>query len=142
MAERRRGHREGSIYYMPERDRWVVEISISTGKRKKFYCKTKQEAIKKKNEVLRELEGGTLARGPQRKLKDYLEDWIENVHKDNIRISMGIHPKVIQEMLGHSNISITLGIYGHLFPSMQQDVVEKWQDVFGEKREDKKGESG
>lgn len=52
-----------------------------------------------------------------------------------ILISMGIHPKVIQELLGHSDISITLGIYGHLFPSMQQDVVEKWQDVFGEKDE-------
>ena len=36
---------------------------------------------------LRELEQGTLATGPQQKLKDYLEDWIENVHKDELRIS-------------------------------------------------------
>jgi integrase len=49
-----------------------------------------------------------------------------------ILISMGINPKVIQELLGHSDISITLGIYGHLFPSMQQDVVDKWQGVFGD----------
>jgi integrase len=47
-----------------------------------------------------------------------------------ILISMGINPKVIQELLGHSDISITLGIYGCLFPSMQQDVVDKWQGVF------------
>jgi len=52
------------------------------------------------------------------------------------------HPKVIQELLGHSNVSITLGIYGHLFPSMQQDVVEKWQDVFGEKDEDGEEDGG
>ena len=51
---------------------------------KKFYCKTKPEAVKKKNEVLRELEKGTLANGPQRKLKDFLQDWLENVHKNNI----------------------------------------------------------
>lgn len=49
-----------------------------------------------------------------------------------ILISMGINPKVIQELLGHSDISITPGIYGHLFPSMQKDVVDKWESVFGE----------
>lgn len=87
MADKRRGHNEGSIYYVPERDKWVVEISVAPGQRKKFYCKTKQEAVRKKSEVLRELEKGTLANGPQRKLKDYLEDWLENVHRDNIRIS-------------------------------------------------------
>ena len=59
-----------------------------------------------------------------------------------ILLSMGMHPKVIQELLGHSDISITLGIYGHLFPSMQQDVVEKWQDVFGEKPEKQKKKRG
>jgi integrase len=82
-----RGHNEGSIFYWKARDRWVAEISTELGKRKKFYFKTKQEAIKKKNEALRELEQGTLVTGPQQKLKDYLEDWIENVHKDELRIS-------------------------------------------------------
>jgi len=46
-------------------------------------------------------------------------------------ISMGVNVKVVQELLGHSDISITLGTYGHLLPSMQQEVVEKWDDVFG-----------
>ena len=82
-----RGHNEGSVYYWKERDRWVAEISMGPGKRKKIYCKTKQEALSKKNEGMRELKQGTLATGPQRKLKDYLEDWIENVHKDKLRIS-------------------------------------------------------
>src|SRR5947209_343086 len=87
VDKKRRGHNEGSVYYVPERDRWVAEISMGPGKRKKFYCKTKQEALKKKNDALRELEQGTLATGPQQKLKDYLEDWIENVHGDGLRIS-------------------------------------------------------
>jgi integrase len=88
MAEKKqRGHNEGSVYYVESRGRWVAEISISPGKRKKFYCKTKQEAIRKKNEALRELERGTLATGPQQKIKDYIEHWLEEVHKPKIRIS-------------------------------------------------------
>src|SRR6266566_7824897 len=82
-----RGHNEGSVFYWKKRDRWVAEISMGPDKRKRFYFKTKQEAVKKKNEALRELEQGTLATGPQRKLKDYLEDWIENVHRDKLRVS-------------------------------------------------------
>ncbi len=89
MAEKKsqRGHNEGSVYYWKERDRWVAEISLGPGKRKKFLFKSKAEALKRKNDALYELEQGTLATGPQRKLGDYLEDWIENVYKDNIRIS-------------------------------------------------------
>ena len=48
-----------------------------------------------------------------------------------ILLSMGVNIKVVQELLGHSNISITLGTYAHLLPSMQQEVVEKWDDEFG-----------
>jgi len=52
---------------------------------------------------------------------------------------MGVNIKVIQELLGHSDIAITLRVYGHLLPSMQQEVVDKWDDVFRgeeEKRRD------
>lgn len=83
----RRGHHEGCVYYEPERDRWVAEITIETGQRKKYRTKTKQEAIRKKNEILRELEQGVLATGPQRKLGPYLEDWLENVHKSTLKVS-------------------------------------------------------
>ncbi len=55
-----------------------------------------------------------------------------------ILLCMGVNVKVIQELLGHSDISITLGVYGHLLPSMQQAVVDTWDDVFGVK--DKEGE--
>jgi integrase len=97
---KRRGHNEGSVYYEESRDRWVAAVSIGPGQRKKFYFKTKQEALKKKNEALRELEQGTLATGPRRKLQDYLEDWIENVHKDKLRISTYVkYKKLIKYIL-------------------------------------------
>jgi integrase len=46
-------------------------------------------------------------------------------------MAMGVHVKVIQELLGHSNIALTLNIYGHALPSMQAEASEKWDDLFG-----------
>ncbi|HEU4785262.1 MAG TPA: hypothetical protein VFS83_18130 [Ktedonobacterales bacterium] len=40
------------------------------------------------------------------------------------RVSCGIVEKVVSEMLGHSNIGITLDIYSHVLPGMQQDAVD------------------
>jgi integrase len=106
MAEKkRRGHNEGSVYYVAARKRWVAEISLGPGKRKRYSFKSKQEALKKKNEALRELEQGTLATGPQQKLEDYLENWIENVHKELVRLSTYVKYKkllkYIKADLGH-----------------------------------------
>jgi integrase len=36
----------------------------------------------------------------------------------------GIHPKIVQEALGHSTITITLDTYSHVLPSMQDRAVE------------------
>jgi integrase len=36
----------------------------------------------------------------------------------------GVHVKVVSEMLGHANISITLSVYGHVMPDMQQAAVD------------------
>ena len=82
----RRGHNEGSVFYDKDKDRWVAFVSIAPGKYKKFRFKNKQDAIRKKNEMLRDLEKGTLAKGPQRKLGEYLLDWLENVHKSKLRV--------------------------------------------------------
>ncbi len=40
-------------------------------------------------------------------------------------LSMGVPHKVVQELLGHSNISITMDVYTHVLPSMQKDAMEK-----------------
>ena len=46
-------------------------------------------------------------------------------------LSMGINAKVVQEILGHSNISMTMDIYSHVLPSMHKDAMDKWDDEFG-----------
>jgi integrase len=46
-----------------------------------------------------------------------------------ILLGKGAHPKLVQELLGHSSIDITMDIYSHVIPSMQHDLMEKW-DTF------------
>jgi integrase len=41
----------------------------------------------------------------------------------------GIHPKVVQRQLGHSNISITLDIYSHVLPNLEEEAAEKLNDL-------------
>ena len=40
-------------------------------------------------------------------------------------LSVGVHPKVVQEILGHSQISMTMDIYSHVLPTMQQEAIGK-----------------
>jgi integrase len=40
-------------------------------------------------------------------------------------LGMGVPAKVVQELLGHSTISITMDVYSHVLPSMQRDAMEK-----------------
>ncbi len=46
-------------------------------------------------------------------------------------LSNGTHPKIVQEMLGHANISMTLATYSHSLPNMQVEAVDKVEnDLF------------
>ena len=45
----------------------------------------------------------------------------------SLRLAQGDHPKVVQEMLGHARISITLDLYSHLMPSLQADSAERFE---------------
>lgn len=41
-----------------------------------------------------------------------------------LALSAGIHPKVVQERLGHSTISVTLGVYSHVTAGMGRQAAE------------------
>ncbi len=47
-----------------------------------------------------------------------------------ILLVAGVHPKVVQERMGHSSIAMTMDIYSHVLPSMQQEVADKIDDMF------------
>jgi integrase len=47
-------------------------------------------------------------------------------------LTMEVHPKVVQELLGHSQIRMTLDTYSHVLPSMQQEAMKKLESIFGD----------
>src|SRR5437870_7620468 len=86
MAKRRlRGHGEGTVYQRKD-GRWVAEITLEDHSRKQFYGKSKKEAQEKLRLAINQQKQGTLITGPQQTMKDYLEYWLEEVHKPTIRI--------------------------------------------------------
>src|SRR5258708_40341006 len=48
-----------------------------------------------------------------------------------ILLAMKVPVKVIQELLGHSSITTTLNVYGHVLPSMQEEAMDKMEHLFG-----------
>ena len=47
-------------------------------------------------------------------------------------LASGVHPKVVQERLGHSTIAVTMDIYSHVTPGMQSEAVAKLDLAFGD----------
>lgn len=47
-----------------------------------------------------------------------------------LMLTAGIHPKVVQETLGHSNITLTLGTYSHVLPSLQSEAADRLDEAF------------
>ena len=59
-----------------------------------------------------------------------------------ILLAMKVHPKGVQEILEHSQITTTMDIYSHAMPSIQDDATQQWDDEFGKsvkKRSDMRG---
>lgn len=42
-----------------------------------------------------------------------------------LMLTAGVHPKVVQERLGHASVSITLDLYSHSVPSLQVEAASK-----------------
>ncbi len=43
---------------------------------------------------------------------------------------MNVSPKMVQEILGHSDIEMTLGIYSHVLPGIHEEAMEKMDQLF------------
>lgn len=46
-------------------------------------------------------------------------------------IAQGVHPRVVMEILGHSQIGITMDTYGHVLPETQRDAVDGITELLG-----------
>ena len=45
-------------------------------------------------------------------------------------LEQGVHPKVVQERLGHSTISVTMDTYSHVMPTLQREAADELDRIF------------
>ena len=43
----------------------------------------------------------------------------------SLMLMAGVHPKIVSEMLGHSTVAITLDIYSHVTPGLQEAAAKR-----------------
>lgn len=46
-----------------------------------------------------------------------------------LMLKQGIHPRVVQERLGHASIAITLDVYPHVTPRLQEAAARRFDDL-------------
>jgi integrase len=47
-------------------------------------------------------------------------------------LSRGVSPRMVMDILGHSQIAVTMNTYGHVIPAMQQEAAEHMDAAFGD----------
>ena len=47
----------------------------------------------------------------------------------SLMLKQGVHPKIVQERLGHSSIQVTLDTYSHVAPELQQSAAEYFDSI-------------
>ena len=53
----------------------------------------------------------------------------------SLMLKQGIHPKVVQERLGHSSIQMTIDTYSHVAPGIQEAAANRFDEVLNHKPE-------
>ena len=48
-----------------------------------------------------------------------------------LMLELGVHPKVVQERLGHSDITTTMNVYSHVTPTMQRAAIDRLSQHVG-----------
>ena len=48
-----------------------------------------------------------------------------------LHLAAGTNPKVVQDILGHSTINLTLGTYSHVLPAIQDEAAERFAKLMG-----------
>jgi integrase len=49
----------------------------------------------------------------------------------SLLLAQGVHPRVVMETLGHSQISLTMDTYSHVIPALQRDAADRMDAVLG-----------
>ena len=55
-------------------------------------------------------------------------------HADNVRLRRrSQRPRVVMEILGHSQIALTMSTYTHVVPDLRKDAAARLESLFGER---------
>jgi Phage integrase family len=57
---------------------------------------------------------------------------LRHAHATLLLCQGGVHPKVVSERLGHATVGITLDIYSHVIPGMQEEAARAFDELFPE----------
>lgn len=49
----------------------------------------------------------------------------------SLLLAQGVHPRVVMEILGHSQISLTLDTYSHVLPALEREAADKMNAALG-----------
>ena len=52
----------------------------------------------------------------------------------SLLLAQGVHPRVVMETLGHSQISLTTNLYSHVTPALQREAAGKMNALFDTRR--------
>jgi integrase len=44
-------------------------------------------------------------------------------------LAEGVHPRVVMDTLGHSQIALTMNTYSHVIPALQRDAADRMDDI-------------
>ena len=47
----------------------------------------------------------------------------------SLLIAQGVHPRIVMETLGHSQIGLTRNTYGHVLPALQREAALKMEEI-------------
>lgn len=61
---------------------------------------------------------------------------------ETLLLSLGVHPKVVQELLGYTQISMTMDIYSYVLPGMQEDAINRLDDALSKQEDDREEDEG
>ncbi|MCC6192820.1 MAG: site-specific integrase [Anaerolineales bacterium] len=82
---RKRAHGEGSVSYRKDRDRWIAQFSLPTGKRKVHYARSQREARLWLEEQKRLAHAGMIVVNDQVTVGEFLKRWFDEVARHTLR---------------------------------------------------------
>ncbi|MGH7723070.1 MAG: tyrosine-type recombinase/integrase, partial [Candidatus Dormibacteria bacterium] len=79
MANKRRGRHEGSIGFYD--GRWIAQVTVETGQRRRFYGRTRAEANDKLQAALGALRSGLPVPTDRVTVAEYMDDWLTGARR-------------------------------------------------------------